>query len=220
MTQIRPKAEIFYRQHGEQIGFTINMPTPRYIDEIMRLECFKDLLRLGAFPNSKEVTETMAAWRAVRKYLWRDGVHPSLPDVDVVVVGDGSTPRTGALFAMLSRWRVWSIDPALSGKETQWESQVRRLRVIGRKIEEAPVEALSQRVILIAVHNHAKMLDSIDWVRRSSPASEIDVVAMPCCYDQSIPWSSPTHSYEDWGCWSEKRRMFVWRSVSVDGNPV
>jgi hypothetical protein len=36
-------------------------------------------------------------------------------DVVVVVVGDGRTPRTAALFAMRTKWQIISIDPALEG---------------------------------------------------------------------------------------------------------
>ena len=35
------------------------------------------------------------------------------PNINVVVVGDGRTPRTAALISVMSRWNVTSIGPNL-----------------------------------------------------------------------------------------------------------
>src|SRR6185295_14541542 len=50
-------------------GKEIAMSDHRHINEFFRLDCAPDLLRLRLFPNSKEITESMAAYHAVRWQL-------------------------------------------------------------------------------------------------------------------------------------------------------
>ena len=85
----------------------------RFIDTFLRWECGRYLLGLGLFPNVQEITESMACLEAIREHL--HFVSLSDPDVCIVVVGDGRTPRTAALMAMRTKWQVVSIDPALHG---------------------------------------------------------------------------------------------------------
>ena len=85
----------------------------RFIDSFLRWECGRYLLGLGLFPNVQEITESMACLEAIREHL--HFVSMSNPDVCIVVVGDGRTPRTAALMAMRTKWQVVSIDPALHG---------------------------------------------------------------------------------------------------------
>ena len=208
------------KQSSGAVHVSFKVPDSRYFNEAMRMKCFVDLLKFGAFPNAKELTETMAAYNAVRKHIWGTQFRIDQGDVDVVVVGDGSTPRTGAVFAMMSRWRVFSIDPALKGRELGWESKVKRLSVIGCNIEEAQPIKLQENVILVAVHSHANMANSIDWVRRSHRISGLDdgsiaVVAMPCCTNLEVKGRRPNWDYQDWGCWSPKRRVMVYLGVET-----
>ena len=86
----------------------------RFIDMFLRWGCGRHLLGLGLFPNVQEITESMACLEAVREHL-AGLVSLSCPAVCAVVVGDGRTPRTGALLAMRTKWHVVSIDPALHG---------------------------------------------------------------------------------------------------------
>lgn len=86
---------------------------PRFIDTFLRWECGRFLLGLGLFPNVQEITESMACVEALREHL--PEVLLTDRDVVAVVVGDGRTPRTGALLAMRTKWACVSVDPALHG---------------------------------------------------------------------------------------------------------
>lgn len=185
----------------------------RYLDEFVRTKPSADLLALGLFPNAKEITESLAAYNAVRTHLRRF----SLSDrgVTLAAVGDGHTPRTAALFAVRSAWTCHSVDPALRetgsngvvGRPVSrgWR-RIDRLTVHPRRIEDVAIEA--ERVVIVAVHSHAPL----DAALRSVRAQDVAVVAMPCCVPQDLG-APPDVAYEDDGVWSPQRTIRVWRSV-------
>ena len=61
----------------------------KYIERFSKLNTAPDILSLKVFPNLKEITESMAAFVAVK-----DNVPFELCDanINVVIVGDGHTP--------------------------------------------------------------------------------------------------------------------------------
>lgn len=190
----------------------INKPSLRYLNEFVGLKCAGDLLDRGLFPNVKEITESMAAYHAVRKYLWKQGYHPSSDKVSVVCVGDGHTPRTAALFAMRSKWQCYSIDPVLRPRE--WD--IRNLFTEAKKVEDTTLVLHEyDKVIVVAVHSHANL--STAW-RRIKPGCP--VIAIPCCIPQNLIVEVspdvgaekilPSFEYEDYGILSPKRTVKVW----------
>jgi hypothetical protein len=192
----------------------IRVPTPGYLNEFLSLKCAPDLLKAQLFPNAKEITESQAAYHAAVKVLGVKALAD--PSIRVLVVGDGSTPRTGALFAFRSKWQVTSVDPALTkhprtpGVEKmarQWEPLVHRLTVLPMKVEEMPaMPSTGSPVIVVAVHSHASLSAALDRLPLSIPFLAI---AIPCCIPQRIGLP-PSDEWEDWGIWSPQRTVKVW----------
>jgi hypothetical protein len=178
----------------------------RHINEFVKLKCAPDLLGLGLFPNAKEITESMAAYRAVFWGLLRDKAKElGDPTVAVVAVGDGCVPRTAALFAFRSNWQCFSVDPAM--KRTDWN--IKRLQVFDCKIEEFNLNcSCFSAVILVLVHSHATVRASLDRIT----GTVRHVVAIPCCVPHELP-GKPYTGYEDYGIWSPKRTVKIWRNV-------
>jgi hypothetical protein len=183
-----------------------------YLDELIRCGVGDRLLSHGLFPNAKEVTESFAAYSAVLRHL--PDIALSDRRVTLVAVGDGHSPRTGALFALRSAWRCISVDPAL--KETGrrpvgrpvsrgW-GRIDRLEVIAARVEDVTVEA--DVAVIVAVHSHAPL----DAAVRSVRANRIAVVAMPCCVPQVLS-TEPDVAYQDPGIWSPERTVLVWRNL-------
>lgn len=168
---------------------------PRYMDEFVRLKCAPDLLSHDLFPNAKEVTESMGMFSFVRKHLWTM-LRPDDSNVKVIVVGDGHRARTGAMFAMRTRWQVVSIDPALTPVYG-----IKRLSCVSAKVETLDPVDLGPFSLLVTVHSHApldKMLATINtayWVD------------MPCCQDTMRGWSVCT---EDLSIWSPKNKIYLY----------
>src|SRR5437868_14436551 len=78
-----------------------------YID--IFLKRYNNLLPL--YPNSKEITESMGAVMC----LWdKFDIDRSDKNTICYVLGDGRTPRTGALISVSSCFHVCSIDPLIN----------------------------------------------------------------------------------------------------------
>ena len=107
--QLNPR---FFAARDADGNLAINL---RFLDTFLRWDCGRLLLAMGLFPNSQEITESMACVETIREKL--PDVRTASGDVVVVVIGDGRTPRTAALLAMRTKWQVISVDPALHGLE-------------------------------------------------------------------------------------------------------
>jgi hypothetical protein len=182
----------------------------RYLDEFFRLRCASDMLRWQLFPNAKELTESFSAYDAVRSVL--DDFRLNDPGVTMVAVGDGSTPRTAATFALRTAWRCISVDPRLkchwSSRAAHRWSEIRRLELQRTTIERAEL-CLEGPTVIVAVHSHAKLTAA---VAACSGASSLAVVAIPCCVPQELQ-VPPCADYPDPGNLSPQRTVRVWRKV-------
>lgn len=192
-------------------GRNVTGQVGRHVAEYLSLKRMPDLHAAGIYPNAKEVTESMAAYAAVREH-----VPVSLGDrnVTLVAVGDGSTPRTAAMFAVRSAWRCCSVDPRAQARP--WLGSMRRpierLEVHRARIEDVEICA-DGPVVIAAVHSHATLDATLGSIR----APIVHVVAIPCCVPMTVGDVEPDESYDDPHCWSAKRRVLVWRNASLHG---
>lgn len=178
----------------------------RYVDEALSLRCTTDLLTAGLFPSTaamKEITESFAAFNAARNHVqWTD---PRDEKTTVVVVGDGGTPRTAALFALRSRWSCFSVDPALAARRYE----IQRLSLCPYLAEDVRL-GVKGDVVLVAVHSHASFEAALSTVPL---ASRVAYVCIPCCVAKALAPFRPDEVYEDEGILSPDRRVYVWNDV-------
>ena len=174
----------------------------RYIDEFFGLSCAPSLLELKLYPNAKEITESMAAFRAVRNNLTDFSLND--PTVHLFAVGDGFTPRTAALFAHRTRWQCHSIDPGLKDRN-KWQ-RIKRLHIYPCKIED--IVFYVDKAVIVAVHSHA----SLQVTLKSIKAEQMGVVAIPCCTALYLD-KEPDKSYTDKSCWSPKNEVKIWKGI-------
>lgn len=193
---------IDYKETEYESQIKLRRQSTRYFDDFLRLKCAPDLLAWKVFPNAKEITESMAAYAAVRKYGDLDLADPK---VHVYCVGDGVTPRTGAVFAVRSAWTVDSIDPRMRNKN--YEDKILRLRTWAMPVEQMVPFGGDGPGVLVAVHSHAK-LDAC-WHLLEGHSTRV-VVSIPCCVPQTNH-ESPVVEYADWGIWSPHRLVKIWR---------
>lgn len=176
----------------------------KYLSEFFLLSCAPDMLAMRIFPNAKEITESFAAYNAARYKMQMDLKDSS---ISVVCVGDGSTPRTAATFAMRSAWTCYSVDPLSKGGIKRWEP-IKRLTVVRDKIENFSLTC--ERALIVAVHSHAPLEAAV----RSVKAERVDVIAMPCCVSQNVPGRiDPLMEYDDRHVMSPCRKIKIWNNV-------
>lgn len=204
-----------------------------YLDQFLQLKCAPDLITMGLFPNSKEITETFAVWRALKGYIL-PLLSTSTSSIDnrqnaIIVVGDGMTPRTAALCAYLTKglWQCYSVDPMLQYDTyadmpfisrrsittadhcEQWKT-IKGLRMARAKIQTLSIQC--RQAIIVMMHAHVTIEDSI----ASIDASEgiVGLVTCPCCkwapFQQEWLGQPPHHQYTDLRLLSAKNQMNVW----------
>jgi hypothetical protein len=161
-------------------------------------------MELRLFPNAKEITESFGAYNAVRKHFRKICTFDD-KTMNIVVVGDGSTPRTAATFAFRSKFQCHSVDPLMKFENTK-RLRIDRLFTYAKKIEEC--EFNFDRVIILHVHSHVKIETSLKYIK----GNERHVVAMPCCVPQTLE-RKPDVEYIDWNILSPKNTIKIWRDV-------
>lgn len=173
---------------------------PRYVDRFLGLACCPDMMEQRLFPNGKEITESMGMFEAV----WRrmPELFPGDPGVTVVSVGDGSTPRTAAMFAYRTRWTCHSVDPAMNAKARD----IRRVTEHRCRVEDVHLAVPGPLVILLC-HAH------VSWqqIKHLSGAPR-HVVGLPCCRTFQMP-RPPDTEYPDTDICSPKNVVQIWRNV-------
>lgn len=198
--------------NGQCINVSVRKPSIRYLDEFIRLKCAGDLLNEKLFPNAKEISESMAAYSAVRHIVYQSDGAVKFSDRGIMLyaVGDGVSPRTGALFAYRSAWHCVSIDPKLRSPGC-----ADRLHKLNRGIEDFMQAQIPDIAIIVCVHSHAKLNRCLQSIKAKTLRI---VVAIPCCVPQDIygPGEqkiAPDVEYEDWGILSPKRTVKIWEGV-------
>lgn len=136
---------------------------------------------LSLFPNTKEITESVAAFVHIRPFLSKINV--------VLVIGDGSKPRTGALFAMMCPGKViFSIDPNM--KQSEICDNITNLHpkntTIEQFLEENPscFDNISNGIAIVCVHSHANFdhyMPQLFLRLLLSPSLFVAIYALKCC---------------------------------------
>jgi len=189
---------------SQHMAVLIKQKSSRYFDDLLKSTCGPDLLALSLFPNAKEITESFALYHAYHKFL-RKTVSDQ---TQVVVIGDGSTPRTAALFAFKTKHVCSSIDPGLR-EDTNWDG------IDNLYTYKMPLRGycfprgIPSHTIIILPHSHvphAELTSFLKMLRRW------DCISMACCVEnEGVFQSSPDIEYADWGVWSPHRMIKIWR---------
>lgn len=173
----------------------------RLLSEFVQLSCAPDVLRLKLFPNAKEITESMAMYSAVRKYVCDDFRNDKIA---MVSVGDGASPRTAGLFAFRSAWNCYSIDPNLKDCN-KWELQIKRLHCCETTVEEFPgIMRPYDKLIVVMVHSHAPIEATV-----AKFPDALAYLSMPCCVPHSLH-HRPYIGIEDDDITSPKNTIKIW----------
>ena len=175
----------------------------RYIDEFLRLGCAPELIELKLFPTAKEITESMAAFQAVINYIPEISLKD--PDINLISIGDGVSPRTSGLFAFRSKLNCVSVDPQL--RVEKYSGLIKRVSLIKTRAENLNIEC--DTAIIVAVHSHANLEKSAAKIK----AKRKFVIAIPCCKPQLMGAINPTIVYVDDGIHSPCRAIYIWKNV-------
>lgn len=175
----------------------------RYLYRFFGMNTAPLLMTEKVFPNLKEVTESIGAFEAINKYVFDLGYDRKDDSIQVLVVGDGNTPRTAALIACMTKWTVHSVDPRM--KDKNWN--FKRLHTYKNKVEN--IEIKGKKGLIVCVHSHAKLSDSIAAMKGFE---YLHLINIPCCVKPDI--SKPDVSYIDESIHSGKRNVELYFNVA------
>ncbi|OQS02554.1 hypothetical protein THRCLA_05083 [Thraustotheca clavata] len=201
--------------HSEEKSNTNEQLSLRYLNEFVGdLKCAAQLLECQLFPDAKEVTETMGVFNAIRKlHLTESDPFPNEFRNGIVVVGDGMTPRTAAMFASRTKgWICYSVDPIMrvSTKEAPvpWE-KLNNVIPICAKIEDIRIRL--NKAIVILVHAHVTMEQAMASIQANDVVA---VLTLPCCnwYGRQEYYLNkhPDIVYDDMSILSKHREIRIW----------
>lgn len=154
------------------------------------------------FPNVKEQSESVGALFAAQKYC------SDLQNAVVLVVADGSSPRTGFLFARFAQ-TVISIDPEMNPQWLCNQSLPANLQVCKCTIQEfAAAKSFDEykHIVIVAVHAHV----ALDEYLPLFDDRIATVIAIPCCVSQDTSLIPQLTNYEDFNILSPCRSVSVW----------
>ena len=156
----------------------------RYLEEFVSLRCAADLLALKLYPNAKEITEALGLFHAVAPFRQ---LKKCLGHRTALVVGDGVTPRLGAMLAFRMPWTVVSVDPEM--RRTDWD--IHGLTCVKSKVESiSPVDCAGGPAVLFLPHSHAP---TDVCVTKLVNYSRLTIVNMPCCVPVPEVWNRIPH---------------------------
>lgn len=196
------------KQYSTEVTIRVPAPSTKYLDELFSLRCCGDLAPF--FPNAKEVTESFSLFNAVRKVLGAASFGSE--ETVCLVPGDGSKPRTAALFALRTRWQVKSVDPNMAIRYARNRHGIERLTA--HRCGAEALRTVAPHVVIVACHSHAKLSTVLDTVQ----AEAIDVFSLPCCVKDDI--GPPTKTWRDEAVWSPANTMNVYVNVKPGPPPV
>ncbi|KDO30251.1 hypothetical protein SPRG_19803 [Saprolegnia parasitica CBS 223.65] len=189
----------------------------RYLNEFVGdLKCAPALLERGLFPDAKEVTETMGVFNAIRKlnlHVLDAGDDATGLRNGIVVVGDGMTPRTAAMFASRTKgWTCFSVDPIMRVSTPEapvsW-ADMENVVPICAKIEDIRIRL--NKAIVILVHAHVTMPQAMASIQANTVVA---VLTLPCCnwygHQEELDLRPPTVVYDDMSILSQHREIRLW----------
>lgn len=158
---------------------------------------------------AKEITESWAMLEAANDHV------VGIDEHHIIVVGDGCSPRTAALFAYFTKATVTSVDPAFNmahwidhvGKQTRSGLPPQRMEIVRDKIADVRPNCGGKPVLVVWPHSHACMNEChpVDCGPRTD-------IAMPCCVKIPKEWMLKPHiTYDDEHVESPHRTVHIWR---------
>eukprot|EP00943_MAST-04B_sp_MAST-4B-sp1_P007990 g7990.t1 len=218
---------------------TRNWGFSQHLDAVWSLKCFKKLVELEVFPDAKDISESMGAFRAATLYshlelncdnnndIIKTRSRWKQQNIWCLCIGDGSTPRTATLISFLTSWNLISVDPGLKqefvGKDPKG---INRMECFDMKFEDwvkffssssacKIIKLECNYLYIICVHSHHRFVGDacFEKVRNLFGNPRTCLVNLPCCARYSPIKDigrTPDITFEDPAIFSACRKIDMW----------
>lgn len=208
------------------LQITLRFPNLSLLEEFWQLSCAPDIMALKVIPDVKELTEALGIFYELKHFIYKEGYKEQHPKLLITVVGDGSTPRLGALCAFRTWADVISIDPQMKLKNL-WPKHIERLAVYNKRFEDVASDLLSNvapqydRRVWLLPHSHINMNLFVKTLHDNRVNKQDDIlITNPCCVsshfsgDYAYFYKNPgwrlVKDKTNWGIHSPYRRILTW----------
>ncbi len=212
---------------NDKDGFHVNIYFEEYKNDYLDWMFYKmksnqlnSLMVFEFFPNIKEWSESAAMEFHAREYLL------SAVTTTVIVVADGTTPRTAYLFGALHKeklLKIYSIDPLM---KSCYKNDVRlndlKISAIDCMIEDFLIKEEKsnyENLIIICPHSHVPLTNILTPL--FGKYKKLSIIAMECCVEQTISQEQKLKfllelkfDEHDFNVHSEANRIQIWSSSS------
>ena len=183
-------------------------PQLRYIDYFLQQTFATLFINLKIFPSSSDISESVGAFLNAIRYFPDLRSEGGKQDV-ILVIGDGETPRTSAVFHEKTQgYKVIGVDPLLR-KDKKYEI-FERLIIVPKKVEE--VEIFARKIFIILMHAHVSLEAVLSSIKTGDLAG---VLACPCCefYPLQALIFGRSWSFQkfDFAILAKENRIRVWK---------
>jgi len=179
----------------------------KYVNRFIGWNSAAEMLEMKLFPNIKEIAESVSMLYCVEQKLmgWDTDIEKKREDINVVVIGDGVSPRTACVFAFHTNWNCYSIDPLLRKEEYP----VRKLKVYQKEIKEVKLNFGDQITIIIMPHSHAPIEEC--WNNVQSTRKWL--IKLECCTKDRLDF--PGITYRDKYAITPENQIFIWNNYKT-----
>lgn len=163
----------------------------------------------GSHDPTKEITESVSALRNTINYLKEKyGKIDIFNNTNVLClcVADGMRPQTGTLFAIKTKWQVYSIDPLMN---SEYKHDYANLHCVSSLVEDCHFDFEKyELVVVIGVHSHANLDDL--WIKIGE--NKKFLLSIPCCGGivHTVEGVEPVFDLFDGGIYSPKKRVIAY----------
>lgn len=174
----------------------------------MTSECIVELFSRTGKRCVKEISESFGILEAALNHI------PNISNMKVYVIGDGSTPRTGVVFAYFTKANVISIDPQANlnhyniwyNKQDKIGQTPKNIQFLKCKSSEFIPNCEDKDILVVWPHSHAP-LNSFNPVNYKSRRD----IILPCCIKIVKIWQQKPHIvYVDEAIISPKNKIYIY----------
>lgn len=170
---------------------------------------------LKLFDNvpTKEICESMSAYINIKQ------ISSAYKEKNVLclVVADGTSPKTGVLFALNFKWDTVVVDPIMYEDWTNGflSDFIPNMACYASKIE-TMLESINfnnrDAIIVVGVHSHANLNNLWNYISKDYSQVPLALLSIPCCgnIEHYIKSKEPFLDFIDSGIPSVKNRVMLW----------
>ena len=140
--------------------------------------------------------------------------------VTCYILGDGKVPKTGALFALMTKWNIISIDPIALSKQESNADNINRLNIYSMNAENYDYKEIAELYIFVSPHGHAPLELVYDKFKQQHKNYKyhLIIITLDCCVTNNLANKKNIilyKKYDDFKIFSPKREIKIYETNNL-----